>query len=137
MSYTTYIDATTDLEDISTEMTSTMLTTPFGGPPPTIIRPDIGGVLILIMIFSVTGNCFVISVIFAKMGGLNRIINCMVLSLAFADVMQQIFLNFPLAYTNLRGVWDIGIFFCKSHSWIRSSAVIASVYTLVAIGIER
>lgn len=127
-----------NMEDHSTEEPAIFTTVAATGEiSSSNIKPEVGGILIFIMSVSVIGNCFVITVIFVKMGGLNRTINCMVLSLAFADLMQQIFLNFPLVYTYLRGFWDLGLFFCKGHTWIRSSTTIASVYTLVAIGIER
>lgn len=135
------MDATTSIANITGIMANERIFTNHtghGGRSYTNrVKPGVGGILIGVMIVSVIGNAFVLGIIMSKMGGTNRVINCMIISLAAADLAQQVFLNFPIAHVNLVGSWTMGSHFCKIHAWFRSSAIIASVYTLVFIGVER
>ena len=59
------------------------------------------------------------------------------LNLAFADILMAIF-SIPFSYTDfMYGQWVFPTIMCPITNFITSCAVCVSVYTLIAIGIER
>jgi len=59
------------------------------------------------------------------------------INLAFADILMAVF-SIPFSYTDfMYGRWIFPLFLCPVTQFIQVCAVCISIYTLIAIGIER
>uniref|UniRef100_A0A336MZM8 CSON009136 protein n=1 Tax=Culicoides sonorensis TaxID=179676 RepID=A0A336MZM8_CULSO len=90
----------------------------------------------LICIVGVCGNVAVVVVV-ARSPTMRSPTNLFIANLAVADILVNILcLPFTLI-GNLFPAWILGIFFCKTVSYLQGVSVSASVNTLTAISLER
>ncbi|CAG9797936.1 unnamed protein product [Chironomus riparius] len=90
------------------------------------------------LVFSVglIGNLFVISVVF-RVPRMRTVTNLFIANLAFADVLVIIFCVPATLMSNLFVPWILGWFMCKTVPYIQGVSVAASVYSLIAVSLDR
>ncbi|XP_037923951.1 neuropeptide SIFamide receptor-like [Hermetia illucens] len=89
-----------------------------------------------VFIIGVLGNISVVIVI-TRTSKMRSLTNQFIANLAVADLLVNILcLPFTLV-ANLYPAWILGVFFCKTVSYLQGVSVSASVNTLMAISIER
>ncbi|XP_055609882.1 neuropeptide SIFamide receptor-like [Uranotaenia lowii] len=90
----------------------------------------------LIFIVGLLGNISVVIVV-KKSTMMRSPTNRFIVNLAYADLLVN-FLCLPFTLIgNLYPAWILGVFFCKTVSYLQGVSVSASVNTLMAISIER
>ncbi|XP_055639486.1 neuropeptide SIFamide receptor-like isoform X2 [Toxorhynchites rutilus septentrionalis] len=90
----------------------------------------------LIFIVGLLGNISVVIVV-KKSSMMRSPTNRFIVNLAYADLLVN-FLCLPFTLIgNLFPAWILGVFFCKTVSYMQGVSVSASVNTLMAISIER
>ncbi|XP_058055949.1 neuropeptide SIFamide receptor-like [Anopheles bellator] len=96
----------------------------------------LSGAYALVFIVGLLGNISVVIVV-KKSTMMRSPTNRFIVNLAYADLLVNILcLPFTLI-GNLYPAWILGVFFCKSVSYLQGVSVSASVNTLMAISIER
>ncbi|KAG5675442.1 hypothetical protein PVAND_005346 [Polypedilum vanderplanki] len=90
------------------------------------------------LVFSVglVGNLFVISVVF-RVPRMRSVTNLFIANLAFADVLVIIFCVPATLMSNLFVPWILGWFMCKTVPYVQGVSVAASVYSLIAVSLDR
>lgn len=90
----------------------------------------------LIFIVGLLGNISVVIVV-KKSSMMRSPTNRFIVNLAYADLLVN-FLCLPFTLIgNIYPAWILGVFFCKTVSYLQGVSVSASVNTLMAISIER
>jgi len=98
--------------------------------------------LLLAMLYSVTAIlAFILNFIAATILLVNKRSSAdlrkYLINLAFADILMALF-SIPFSYTDfMYGRWIFPLFLCPVSQFIQVCAVCISIYTLIAIGIER
>ncbi|CAL8107549.1 unnamed protein product [Orchesella dallaii] len=91
---------------------------------------------IFVFLFGVVGNCSVLIVV-AKLHRMRTVTNFFICNLALADLLVLLFCLLPNLISNIFVPWILGWFLCKTVPYIQGVSVCASVYSLVAISMER
>uniref|UniRef100_A0AAZ3S3X9 Neuromedin-K receptor n=1 Tax=Oncorhynchus tshawytscha TaxID=74940 RepID=A0AAZ3S3X9_ONCTS len=118
-------------------------------------RPDIGGWNItnqfvqpvwllalwtvaysLVLFVSVSGNVIVVWIILAHKQ-MRTVTNYFLLNLALADTSMAAFNSFVNFVYAAHGDWYFGLVYCKFHNFLPVTAVFASIYSMVAIAVDR
>ncbi|ODM90003.1 Neuropeptide FF receptor 2 [Orchesella cincta] len=108
----------------------------------TPFRLPLWGVAVLItgyisvFLFGLVGNCSVLLVI-KRLHRMKTATNYFISNLALADLLVLVFCLLPNLVSNIYIAWILGWFLCKTLPYIQGVTVCASVYSLVAISIER
>lgn len=90
----------------------------------------------LVFIVGLLGN-FAVVIVVKKSTMMRSPTNRFIVNLAYADLLVN-FLCLPFTLIgNLYPAWILGVFFCKTVSYLQGVSVSASVNTLMAISIER
>uniref|UniRef100_A0A915L276 G-protein coupled receptors family 1 profile domain-containing protein n=1 Tax=Romanomermis culicivorax TaxID=13658 RepID=A0A915L276_ROMCU len=90
----------------------------------------------LVFLTGLSGNLLVLGVFLLK-PGMRMVTSYFISSLALADLFVMIFCLPTTLTNNIFVEWHFGEIFCKFSVWINSSSVCASVYTLVAVAVDR
>ncbi|XP_067831567.1 chemerin-like receptor 1 [Heptranchias perlo] len=92
-------------------------------------------IYIVTFVLGVTGNGVVICFTGFKM---KRTVNTVwFLGLAVADFIFSLFLPLSFTYVALGFDWPFGTLLCKTNSWVSVLNMLASVFTLAAISLDR
>ncbi|CAD6233774.1 GSCOCG00007270001-RA-CDS [Cotesia congregata] len=90
------------------------------------------------LVFSIglVGNSFVIAVVY-RSPRMRTVTNFFIVNLAVADVLVIVFCLPATLVGNILVPWVLGRFMCKTVSYIQGVSVAASVYSLVAVSLDR
>lgn len=93
-------------------------------------------IYVILIVGSIVGNILVILVILLNKT-MRTVTNVFLLSLAMSDTLISSW-NMPLQLVYyIRNQWTEGVGLCKFTSYCQSVSVIASIFTLTAVAIER
>ncbi|XP_055793115.1 neuromedin-K receptor-like isoform X2 [Salvelinus fontinalis] len=90
----------------------------------------------LVLLVSVSGNVIVIWIILAHKQ-MRTVTNYFLLNLALADTSMAAFNSFVNFVYAAHGDWYFGLAYCKFHNFLPVTAVFASIYSMVAIAVDR
>ncbi|XP_075548974.1 neuropeptide SIFamide receptor-like [Dermacentor variabilis] len=90
-----------------------------------------------VFVVGVVGNCCVLRVVSRNASMKNSAFHALLVNLAVADLMVIVFCLPVTLVGHLFGPWLLGLFVCKSVSYLQGVSVCASVNTLMAISIDR
>lgn len=90
-----------------------------------------------VFVVGVVGNCCVLRVVSRNASMKNSAFHALLVNLAVADLMVIVFCLPVTLVGHLFGPWILGLFVCKSVSYLQGVSVCASVNTLMAISIDR
>ena len=125
--------------------TITCNTSPIGSiyvdsPPPipsSYLQATAVIVYTLLSILTVGGNALVCFIVFRFMGGIT-VTNLFIANLAITDLFIGLFcIPIVLVSDYLLSDWPFGTFMCKFTSFIQSVFVVCTVYTLIAMSVDR
>ncbi|XP_055384825.1 neuropeptide SIFamide receptor-like [Condylostylus longicornis] len=91
---------------------------------------------IIIFVAGLIGNCFVIAVIF-RAPRMQTVTNFFIVNLAIADILVVIFCLPATLMGNIFVPWVLGWLMCKTVPYIQGVSVAASVYSLIAVSLDR
>ncbi|ODN00696.1 Neuropeptide FF receptor 2, partial [Orchesella cincta] len=91
---------------------------------------------ILILIIGVVGNSLVVCVVL-RSPRMRTVTNLFILNLAIADLLVVLFCLPPTLLSNILIPWVLGMWMCKTVPYIQGVSVCASVYSLVAVSLDR
>ncbi|ODM91036.1 Neuropeptide FF receptor 2 [Orchesella cincta] len=91
---------------------------------------------ICVFVFGLVGNCSVLIVV-SRLHRMRTVTNYFICNLALADLLVLLFCLLPNLISNIYIPWILGWFMCKTVPYIQGISVCASVYSLVAISMER
>ncbi|CAG7832559.1 unnamed protein product [Allacma fusca] len=91
---------------------------------------------LIVLFVGVVGNSIVI-VIVVKTPRMRTVTNFFITNLAFADLLVLVVCLPPTLISNVYVPWILGWFLCKTVPYIQGVTVCASVYSLVAISLDR
>ena len=90
-----------------------------------------------IIILAIGGNAIVCFIIMAYQR-MRTVTNYFIFNLAVSDILMTVIcLPFTFVYSALLGYWPFGAFLCPTVSYVQSSSVFLSAFTLVAMSIDR
>lgn len=105
--------------------------------PPAYLQGTAAVVYTLLSIFTVGGNALVYLIVFHYMG-IATGTNLFIANLAVTDIFIGIFcIPIVLISDYLLSDWPFGIFMCKFTSFAQSVVVVCTVYTLIAMSVDR
>uniref|UniRef100_T1JEB7 G-protein coupled receptors family 1 profile domain-containing protein n=1 Tax=Strigamia maritima TaxID=126957 RepID=T1JEB7_STRMM len=90
----------------------------------------------LVFVMGMIGNGVVLLVI-VRNPHMKTVTNCFIGNLAVADTLVILFCLPATLVGNIFEAWILGVFMCKSVSYLQGVSVSASINTLVAISIDR
>ncbi|XP_072036358.1 galanin receptor type 1-like [Amphiura filiformis] len=106
------------------------------GPPTGMIR-SIYGIFGTILVVGILGNVLVIIAASRRLQGMHKTMSVFITNLSFADLMFLIFCM-PFAATIFTiPSWIFGTFMCKFVNFTMYASMLASIYTLVAMSLDR
>ncbi|XP_044003049.1 neuropeptide SIFamide receptor-like [Aphidius gifuensis] len=91
---------------------------------------------LFVFIVGLIGNSFVIAVVY-RSPRMRTVTNFFIVNLAVADVLVIVFCLPATLIGNILVPWVLGRFMCKTVSYIQGVSVAASVYSLVAVSLDR
>ncbi|CAG7832873.1 unnamed protein product [Allacma fusca] len=91
---------------------------------------------LIVLILGVVGNSIVIAIV-VKTPRMRTVTNFFITNLAFADLLVLIVCLPATLISNVYVPWILGWFLCKTVPYIQGVTVCASVYSLVAISLDR
>lgn len=90
-----------------------------------------------IIILAIGGNAIVCFIIMAYQR-MRTVTNYFIFNLAVSDILMTVIcIPFSFVYTALLEYWPFGAFLCPTVSYVQSSSVFLSAFTLVAMSIDR
>ena len=105
-------------------------------PMPDYIKTTLTLMFVLIIIAAVVGNLMVMLLVI-KFPKLRTVTNVFLVSLAVSDTLIAA-VNMPITLRlNLQTQWTMGEALCKIGPYLQGVVIIASIFTLVAIAIDR
>jgi hypothetical protein len=105
--------------------------------PPTYLQGTAAVVYTILSILTVGGNALVCLVVFHYMG-ITTVTNLFIANLAVTDFFIGLFcIPIVLISDYLLSDWPFGIFMCKFTSFAQSLFVCCTVYTLIAMSVDR
>ena len=105
--------------------------------PPTYLQGTAAVVYTLLSIMTVGGNALVCLIVFHYMG-MTTVTNLFIANLAATDLLIGLFcIPIVLISDYLISDWPFGIFMCKFTSFAQSVFVVCTVYTLIAMSVDR
>ncbi|XP_001600098.3 neuropeptide SIFamide receptor [Nasonia vitripennis] len=90
----------------------------------------------LVFVVGLIGNSFVIAVVY-RSPRMRTVTNFFIVNLAVADVLVIVFCLPATLMSNIFVPWVLGWFMCKIVPYIQGVSVAASVYSLVAVSLDR
>lgn len=90
----------------------------------------------LVIIFSLVGNVLII-VIVARQKRMRTVTNFYMVNLAVADLLVTLCCSWVHLVDDLTEGWVLGAFFCKINSFAQVVSLVASVFTLSLIALDR
>ncbi|XP_015602116.1 neuropeptide SIFamide receptor [Cephus cinctus] len=91
---------------------------------------------VLVFVVGLIGNSFVIAVVY-RSPRMRTVTNFFIMNLAVADVLVIVFCLPATLMSNIFVPWILGWFMCKTVPYIQGVSVAASVYSLVAVSLDR
>ncbi|XP_012283008.2 neuropeptide SIFamide receptor [Orussus abietinus] len=91
---------------------------------------------VLVFVVGLIGNSFVIAVVY-RSPRMRTVTNFFIVNLAVADVLVIVFCLPATLMSNIFVPWVLGWFMCKTVPYIQGVSVAASVYSLVAVSLDR
>lgn len=91
---------------------------------------------VLVFVVGLIGNSFVIAVVY-RSPRMRTVTNFFIVNLAVADVLVIVFCLPATLLSNIFVPWLLGWFMCKAVAYIQGVSVAASVYSLVAVSLDR
>ncbi|XP_071482168.1 galanin receptor type 1-like [Diadema antillarum] len=105
-----------------------------GGMNYKVIVPAAFGCIFLI---GIVGNSLVIMVTSRRLKGLHKTMNVFILNLSFADLLFLVFcVPFSAIFWTTHS-WDLGEILCKLLDFLTYMSMLASIFTLVAMSLDR
>ena len=105
--------------------------------PPTYLQGTAAVVYTLLSILTVGGNALVCLIVFRYMG-ITTVTNLFIANLAITDIFIGLFcIPIVLISDYLLSDWPFGLFMCKFTSFAQSVFVCCTVYTLIAMSVDR
>ncbi|XP_058057395.1 neuropeptide SIFamide receptor-like [Anopheles bellator] len=90
----------------------------------------------IVFIVGLVGNSFVIAVVF-RAPRMRTVTNFFIVNLAVADVLVIVFCLPATLMSNIFVPWMLGWLMCKTVPYIQGVSVAASVYSLIAVSLDR
>ncbi|XP_063981897.1 neuropeptide SIFamide receptor-like [Diachasmimorpha longicaudata] len=90
----------------------------------------------IVFVVGLVGNSFVIAVVY-RSPRMRTVTNFFIVNLAVADVLVLVFCLPATLLGNILVPWVLGRFMCKTVSYVQGVSVAASVYSLVAVSLDR
>ncbi|XP_038120986.1 neuropeptide SIFamide receptor [Culex quinquefasciatus] len=90
----------------------------------------------VVFIVGLIGNSFVIAVVF-RAPRMRTVTNFFIVNLALADVLVIVFCLPATLMSNIFVPWMLGWLMCKTVPYIQGVSVAASVYSLIAVSLDR
>ncbi|XP_047026198.1 neuropeptide SIFamide receptor [Helicoverpa zea] len=144
-----------DLEPLSTHMEGAMLERHPLRMNVTLNRSDLGPIpdefmyrhggamtavycaaYLLVFLVGLVGNCFVIAVVY-RSPRMRTVTNFFIVNLAVADILVIVFCLPATLMSNIFVPWVLGWLMCKTVPYVQGLSVAASVYSLVAVSLDR
>ncbi|XP_014479466.1 PREDICTED: neuropeptide FF receptor 2-like [Dinoponera quadriceps] len=91
---------------------------------------------VVVFVVGLIGNSFVIAVVY-RSPRMRTVTNFFIVNLAVADVLVIVFCLPATLMSNIFVPWFLGWFMCKAVTYIQGVSVAASVYSLVAVSLDR
>lgn len=91
---------------------------------------------VVVFVVGLIGNSFVIAVVY-RSPRMRTVTNFFIVNLAVADVLVIVFCLPATLMSNIFVPWILGWFMCKAVAYIQGVSVAASVYSLVAVSLDR
>ncbi|NP_001266380.1 neuropeptide FF receptor 2-like [Bombyx mori] len=91
---------------------------------------------LLVFLVGLVGNCFVIAVVY-RSPRMRTVTNFFIVNLAFADILVIVFCLPATLMSNIFVPWVLGWLMCKTVPYVQGLSVAASVYSLVAVSLDR
>ncbi|XP_012258758.1 neuropeptide SIFamide receptor [Athalia rosae] len=91
---------------------------------------------LLVFIIGLIGNSFVIAVVY-RSPRMRTVTNFFIVNLAVADILVIVFCLPATLMSNIFVPWVLGWWMCKTVPYIQGVSVAASVYSLVAVSLDR
>ena len=105
--------------------------------PPAYLQGTAGVVYIILSLLTVGGNALVCLTVFHYMG-MTTVTNLFIANLAVTDFFIGLFcIPIVLISDYLLSDWPFGLFLCKFTSFAQSVFVVCTVYTLIAMSVDR
>ncbi|CAB3364245.1 Hypothetical predicted protein [Cloeon dipterum] len=82
------------------------------------------------------GNCFVVAVVM-RSPRMRTVTNYFIVNLALADILVIVFCLPATLMSNIFVPWVLGWWMCKTVPYIQGVSVAASVYSLIAVSLDR
>ncbi|XP_029156860.1 neuropeptide SIFamide receptor-like [Nylanderia fulva] len=91
---------------------------------------------VVVFVVGLIGNSFVIAVVY-RSPRMRTVTNFFIVNLAVADVLVIVFCLPATLMSNIFVPWILGWFMCKTVAYVQGVSVAASVYSLVAVSLDR
>ncbi|CAH1381164.1 unnamed protein product [Tenebrio molitor] len=91
---------------------------------------------LLVFAVGIVGNFFVIAVVF-RSPRMRTVTNFFIVNLAVADILVIVFCLPATLMSNIFVPWVLGWWMCKAVAYIQGVSVAASVYSLIAVSLDR
>ncbi|XP_060802316.1 neuropeptide SIFamide receptor-like [Amyelois transitella] len=91
---------------------------------------------LLVFVVGLIGNCFVIAVVY-RSPRMRTVTNFFIVNLAVADILVIVFCLPATLMSNIFVPWVLGWLMCKTVPYVQGLSVAASVYSLVAVSLDR
>ncbi|EEZ97714.1 neuropeptide SIFamide receptor [Tribolium castaneum] len=91
---------------------------------------------LLVFAVGIVGNFFVIAVVF-RSPRMRTVTNFFIVNLAVADILVIVFCLPATLMSNIFVPWVLGWWMCKTVPYIQGVSVAASVYSLIAVSLDR
>ncbi|XP_061397673.1 neuropeptide SIFamide receptor [Musca vetustissima] len=91
---------------------------------------------VIVFLVGLVGNSFVIAVVL-RMRNMRTVTNYFIVNLAIADILVIVFCLPATLMSNIFVPWILGWLMCKTVPYIQGVSVAASVYSLIAVSLDR
>ncbi|XP_046805971.1 neuropeptide SIFamide receptor [Lucilia cuprina] len=91
---------------------------------------------VIVFLVGLVGNSFVIAVVL-RMRNMRTVTNYFIVNLAIADILVIVFCLPATLMSNIFVPWMLGWLMCKTVPYIQGVSVAASVYSLIAVSLDR
>lgn len=102
------------------------------------IELSVAGIfLVILMLWFLVGNVSTFIIICCRLKGTKKSWKCLILSLAFLDLLSVLFLLLPSVAKSAVGYWWMGTVVCKLGAVFRPFSGNVTVFTHMVIAIDR